>query len=130
MRYAKAAEAVDVDRRTVWDWMQLPAFQEESRKVREEVAKAAKEHIQAQLLRAAEVDSEAMEAMKPLYLKDGEGFAPVEDVPDHAIRLRAAHDVLDRAGVPRKVEAVSDDPDKALAAALASALRDLNDRRG
>jgi hypothetical protein len=100
----KTAEGVGVDRVTIWRWMQIPAFAEESARMRDETVKAAKEHIRSSLLRAAEVAGEALDAMKPIYLKDEKGFAPVENVPDHGVRLRAAAEILDRAGVPRRVE--------------------------
>jgi len=121
MTVTKTADAVGVTRKTLWEWMQLPAFDDECKRHRDEIIKAAKEHIQGNLLRAAERVSDALDAMKPLYLKDGDGFAPVEDVPDHQARLRGAFDILDRAGIPRKVEAISDDPYKALVAALVAA---------
>lgn len=122
--FGQTAEAVGVDAKTIWHWRQTPEFQAEIQRAIAETTAAAREHIQASLLKASVRVSDALEAVKPIYLKDGEGFAPVEDVPDHNARLRAAFDVLDRAGIPRKVEAVGDDPTKALAAALAEALRD------
>lgn len=118
------AEDLGLDRDAIHKWLRQPVFRERFDALRDEVTRQAKDHIQASLLRAAEAASAGLEAMKPLYLKDGDGFAPVEDVPDHNVRLRAAFDILDRAGIPRKVEAVGDDPQKALAAALAVALND------
>ena len=67
---------------------------------------------------------EALDAVKPLYLKDGEGFAPMEDVPDHAIRMRAADYFADRFGIPKKVETGGDDPFAAMMAAVAMALKE------
>lgn len=67
---------------------------------------------------------EALDAVKPLYLKDEQGFAPTEDVPDHAIRLKAADFFADRFGLPKKVEADSSDPFAAMMLAVASALKE------
>lgn len=59
--------------------------------------------------RSVQVLLDAMEATKPIYMKadDGEGntaFIPGPEVPDHAIRIRAAAELQDRFGLPRKVE--------------------------
>lgn len=110
----KTAESVGVNRHAVWEWMQKPAFQAESAKMREETVRAAKERIVSTMLEAADVLADAMRATKPIYLKDDKGFAPVEDVPDHNARIAAATRILDRGGIPPKVEAASDDPFKDL----------------
>lgn len=49
---------------------------------------------------------EALDAVKPIFLteSDGKGHTasvPGEDVPDHAIRLRAAEALEDRFGIPK-----------------------------
>lgn len=79
--------------------------------------------------RAVQRYLEGLDATKPIYRKedDGEGheaYIPQEDIPDHAMRLRAADALCDRFGLPKKVETSDDDPMKLLLGALIAAASD------
>lgn len=67
---------------------------------------------------------EALNAEKVEFVKDDGGFVPVGEIPDHAIRIRAANELCDRFGLPRRTEVDAGDQVSLLLSALSTASKD------
>lgn len=124
----EAADAVGVSRVTIWRWLLEADFQKASAGYLEDVTRAARDRMRSLALKAVERVGEGLDAVKPVFMKetDGKGHTasvPVDDVPDHNNRLRAADAVLDRSGMPRRTETETIDTHKATLDEIGKKLR-------